>query len=136
MDNLYLWIGLGITLTTVVTILLVVKTSKRRAREVEELNQHFPQTNENSVTVESMRGRLRRSQRIDAVLVTQGDEKTVQDQKQKEELVNSSNVESSESVKESGLEDSADDADKSGRYRRSIFHPDHLKKDQDDTKAE
>lgn len=137
MDNLYLWIGLGITLIIVATILLSVKTSKKRAREVEELNQHFPENNEQSVTVENMRGRLRRSKRADAIIAAREEEKVAQDAaKEKEETVEDSTADSSELVEETHSEDSTEDADKPGRYRRSIFHPDHLKKDQDETKTE
>lgn len=137
MENLYLWVGLGLVVGLIAIISISVKTGKRRAREVEELNQHFPEAINEPLTVDKMRRRRRPSQKADSVVET-GLENDVETNTGEEAQVEVSHEPHTKAIdpEQGGQDEQADDLKRPVRYKRSIFHPDHLKKEENDSKPE
>lgn len=139
LENLYLWIGLASAAIILAIIYFSVQTSKKRAREVEELYQHFPEKKDPPVTVENMREKLRRVQKEEddtESKVNRKNEGSTQENREKE---NNTDAEIQQEIKETEqiiAEDGEDDGEKPERYRRSIFHPDHLKTEENESKNE
>lgn len=140
MDKFTIWIILGITLVLIAIVYFSIRTGKRRAREVEELNTHFPESTNQPLTVEKMRGKLNRSQKADSGIEAGLGRETKTDISKeefagaKEEVVEESHDETP--AINSDQVEQVEDLEKPVRYKRSIFHPDHLKKESDESRSE